>query len=68
MIVNVVITKLENVEKMKGTVMMIVNVNLVLFVAEIIVPLEVEVISIQELIVVLEVLFIFSTLSYQFAN
>ena len=50
MTVNVVITKLENVEKMKVTVIKIVNVNLVLFVARIIVPLEVEVISNQELI------------------
>ena len=47
MTVNVVITKLENVEKMKVTVIMIVNVNLVLFVARIIVSLEVEVISIH---------------------
>ena len=48
MTVNVVITKLENVEKMKVTVIKIVTVNLVLFVARIIVSLEVEVLSIQE--------------------
>ena len=45
---NVVIKKLKNVEKMKVVVLMIANVNLVLFVARIIVSLEVEVISIQE--------------------
>ena len=51
MTLNVVITKLKNVEKMRGTVMMIVNVNLVLFAAIIIVPLAVKVISVEELIV-----------------
>ena len=50
MTVNVVITKLENVEKMKVTVMKIVTVKMVLFVALIIVPKEVEVISINGLI------------------
>ena len=48
---NVVILNLEDVEKMKVTVMMIVNANLVLFVVLIIVTL---VVSIQILIVVLE--------------
>ena len=50
-IMNVVILNLEDVEKMKVTVMMIVNANLVLFVVLIIVTL---VVSIQILIVVLE--------------
>ena len=50
-IMNVVILNPEDVEKMKVTVMMIVNANLVLFVVLIIATL---VVSIQILIVVLE--------------
>ena len=48
---NVVILNLEDVEKMKVTVTMIVTAKMVLFVAEIIVLLEVEVIFFPELIV-----------------
>ena len=51
MTLNVVITKLGNAEKMRGTVMMTVSVNLVLFASIIVVPLAVKVISMQELIV-----------------
>ena len=48
---NVVILNLEDVEKMKVTVTMIVTAKMVLFVAEIIVLQEVEVIFFPELIV-----------------
>ena len=48
---NVVILNLEDVEKMKVTVTMIVTAKIILFVAEIIVLLEVEVIFFPELIV-----------------
>ena len=49
MTVNVVIAKKESVEKMKETVIKIVSAKMVMFVAQIIVPLEV--ISIWGLIV-----------------
>ena len=44
----VVKTKLENVEKMRDTVTMIVNVNLVLFASIIVVPLAVKVILVWD--------------------
>ena len=52
MTLNVVITKLGNAEKMRVTVMShTVTAKMVLFVAKIIVPLAVKVISMKELIV-----------------
>ena len=48
---DVVTTKQENVEKMKEIVMTIASAKMVLCVAQIIVPLEMEVILIQKLIV-----------------
>ena len=48
---DVVTTKQKSVEKMKETVMMIASAKMVLFVAQIIAPLEVEVILVLDLIV-----------------